>query len=43
MLKTKENPKSDAEIHFSPMKGHCAEYDELKVIKQIAEKLKKQN
>ena len=42
MLKTMENPKSDASIHFTPMKGHCAEYDEIKVIKQIAEKLEKQ-
>jgi len=40
MLKTMDNPKSDASIHFSPMKGHCAEYDEIKVIQQIAEKLK---
>ena len=43
MLKTMENPKSDASIHFSPMKGHCAEYDEIKVIQQIAEKLKIRN
>lgn len=43
MLKTKENPKSDAQINFSPMKGHCEEYNEIKVIKQIAEKLKIRN
>ncbi|HSH18998.1 MAG TPA: alpha/beta hydrolase-fold protein, partial [Draconibacterium sp.] len=42
MLKTKKNPKSDAIIQFSPMKGHCAEYNEIKVIQQIAEKLEKQ-
>lgn len=40
MLKEMENPKSDASIHFSPMKGHCAEYNERKVIEQIAEKMK---
>ena len=39
MLKKKDNPKSDAVIHFSPMKGHCDEYNEIKVIQQIAEKL----
>jgi hypothetical protein len=40
MLKTMKNPKSDASINFSPMKGHCTEYDEIKVIQQIEEKLK---
>jgi hypothetical protein len=40
MMKTMQNPKSDASINFSPMKGHCTEYDEIKVIQQIAEKLK---
>lgn len=43
MLNKMENPKSDAEISFSPMKGHCDEYDEVTVIKQIAEKLKIRN
>lgn len=43
MLKKMDNPKSDASIHFSPMKGHCAEYNERKVIEQIAEKIKNQN
>ncbi|HSO86010.1 MAG TPA: alpha/beta hydrolase-fold protein [Draconibacterium sp.] len=43
MLKTMENPKSDAIINFTPMKGHCAEYDEIKVIQQIAEKLEMKN
>ena len=42
MLKEMDNPKSDASIHFSPMKGHCAEYNERKVIQQIAEKIKNQ-
>jgi hypothetical protein len=40
MLKKMDNPKSDAEINFTPMKGHCDEYDEIQVIQQIAEKLK---
>jgi hypothetical protein len=39
MLKTMDNPKSDASINFTPMKGHCAEYDEIKVIQQIEEKM----
>jgi hypothetical protein len=43
MLKTMENPKSDASIQFSPMKGHCAEYNERKVIEQIAVKIKSEN
>ena len=43
MLKTMENPKSDASLHFTPMKGHCAEYNEIKVIQQIVEKLEKKN
>jgi enterochelin esterase-like enzyme len=43
MLKTMENPKSDASINFTPMKGHCTEYDEIKVIQQITEKLKMTN
>lgn len=41
MLQTMDNPKSDAVITFSPMKGHCAEYDFKKVHMQIAEKLDK--
>lgn len=43
MLKKMNNPKSDAEINFTPMKGHCDEYDEIKVIQQIAKKLKIEN
>jgi hypothetical protein len=43
MLKTMDNPKSDASINFTPMKGHCAEYEEIKVIQQIAEKLEIKN
>lgn len=40
MLKTMDNPESDAVITFSPMKGHCEEYDFKKVHLQIAEKMK---
>ena len=40
MLKTMEKPKSDASVNFTPMQGHCAEYNERKVIEQIAERLK---
>ncbi len=43
MLKTTENPKSDVSVSFTPMKGHCAEYNELKVIEQIVEKLEIEN
>ena len=42
MLKETENPKSDASIHFTPMVGHCAEYSDLKVLQQIADKMKEQ-
>ncbi|MEO9893255.1 alpha/beta hydrolase-fold protein [Aurantibacter sp.] len=31
-LNTTENPKSDAEIVFSPMAGHCAEYSHFDVL-----------
>jgi len=40
MLKKQTNPKSDASINFSPMQGHCSEYNHLKVLNQIKEKLK---
>jgi hypothetical protein len=43
MLKNTENPKSDASIHFTPMTGHCSEYNDLKVIQQIADKIKENN
>ncbi|MCK5210446.1 MAG: hypothetical protein KAQ79_20565 [Cyclobacteriaceae bacterium] len=38
-LKTTENPVSDAEIMFTPMKGHCANYSHRKVLEKMAEKL----
>jgi S-formylglutathione hydrolase FrmB len=39
MLKKMNSPESDASIHFSPMKGHCSEYNHKKVLMQIAGKL----
>ena len=38
-IKTTENPVSDAEIVFTPMKGHCANYSHRGVLEKIAEKL----
>jgi hypothetical protein len=40
MLKNRENPKSDAFIHFEPMAGHCDGYNNRKVLLQIEEKWK---
>ena len=39
-LQQKVNPKSDAVIKFTPMAGHCEEYNDLKVLQQIEQKLK---
>ncbi len=39
MLQKMDNPKSDASIHFTPMTGHCEEYNDTKVLLQIKEKL----
>jgi hypothetical protein len=41
MTKKLDNPKPDISIQFSPMKGHCAEYDFIKVYSQINEKIDK--
>lgn len=38
MMQRMDNPKSDAVIHFSPMKGHCSGYNDRKVLIQIKEK-----
>ena len=38
-LKSTENPKSDAEIVFEPMKGHCQEASQINRIKKTAERL----
>jgi hypothetical protein len=42
MLKSKDNPKSDAVINFTPMAGHCSEYSHIKILNHIKEKLEKQ-
>jgi hypothetical protein len=42
MLKKMENPKSDAQISFTPMTRHCEEYNHLKVLLQIKDKLNAQ-
>jgi len=34
-----ENPKSDAEIVFTPMAGHCSHYSDREVLRQIGERL----
>ena len=39
-LKSTKTPKSDAKIEFSPMKGHCTEFSNKKIYKQIQERLK---
>lgn len=39
-LKTTENPKSDAEINFTPMKEHCSNYSHELVLKEIQKRLK---
>ncbi len=41
MLKKQTNPKPDASINFSPMEGHCSEFNHIKVLKQIEEKLER--
>lgn len=42
-LKTTTNPKSDAEIVFSPMEGHCSQYSQKDVLLKIQERLDKMN
>ena len=36
-----ENPKSDAKISFTPMAGHCAEWNDQTVLLMVAEKAAK--
>ena len=36
-----ENPKSDAKISFTPMAGHCQEWNDKTVVKMVAEKAAK--
>lgn len=42
-LKTTKNPVSDANINFSPMEGHCAEYSFRDVMEKIDKKIKDSN
>ncbi len=39
MIKKQKNPVADAQIIFSPMKGHCTEYNHIDVLNKIKEKL----
>jgi len=39
-LKSTTNPKSDAEIEFTAMKGHCVEYSHKVVLEKIWEELR---
>ncbi|WP_163322943.1 alpha/beta hydrolase-fold protein [Draconibacterium mangrovi] len=38
-LKSTTNPKSDAQIEFTPMKGHCSNYSHKRVLTEIQQKL----
>lgn len=38
-LQSTENPKSDANIVFTPMSGHCSEYSHKEVLLKIEERL----
>ncbi len=38
-FKQTTNPKSDAEIVFTPMAGHCSEYSHLTVLQMMQEKI----
>ncbi len=38
-IKTTENPSSDAEIIFTPLKGHCANFSHRNILEKMAEKL----
>ncbi len=38
-LETTENPKSDAEILFSPMEGHCSKFSHRDVLERIHERI----
>ncbi len=40
MLKKQTNPTSDAEINFTPMQGHCWQFDHVGVMKMITERMK---
>jgi hypothetical protein len=38
-LSSTTNPKSDAEIVFSPMEGHCSQYSHKEVLLKIQERI----
>lgn len=38
-LKTTTNPKSDADIRFSAMEGHCSQYSHKEVLLQIQDRI----
>jgi len=38
-MKNTTGPKSDAQIEFTPMKGHCSNYSHKKVLEEIQQKL----
>lgn len=38
-LQNTTNPKSDAEMHFEPLKGHCEEFDHRWVLEMMQEKM----
>ncbi len=40
-LKETANPVSDAQINFTPMQGHCWEFNHRKVIEQVWKKVRK--
>ena len=39
-LKSTSDPRSDAEIIFEPMQGHCARFSHREILEMIADKLK---
>jgi hypothetical protein len=42
-LKSTSNPKSDAEIIFEPMQGHCSKFSHREILEMIADKLKNES
>jgi hypothetical protein len=42
-LKSTSEPKSDAEIIFEPMQGHCSKFSHRKILEMIADKIKNES
>ncbi len=42
-LKSTSDPKSDAEIIFEPMQGHCSKFSHREILEMIADKLKNES